>query len=313
MSNHDTGFIKILVLLFCLGLIQLTSGCSKFESTAIEENSISTKSLNGILDGVKVFETDALAKKVFYLSINSSLIKTPPGFAARQDSFCTAVALEPSIILTAAHCIEGIVPENLNIIEGVAPWNSTLNPDKWHGVDRVIPHPNYLRGHPWFDLAVLRLTNPLTQKSVITIDSPTKEATNIILAGYGFRVQKLPMTIPQDISRKKNAGELFYISKFLEDYNIASPTFSFETISSDRRVCLGDSGGPALIYNVETDEFKLVGLLSGSIELQKTKKFGDFGAMEFDFCSEKAIYSNLKHPMIQQWIEQSMNQLLISK
>ena len=72
-----------------------------------------------------------------------------------------------------------------------------------------------------------------------------------------------------------------------------------------------------MIYDMETEDFKVLGLLSGSVELQKIKRFNDITSQdpagEFDFCSDTAIYSNLKHPLIQQWIEQSMNQLLRSK
>lgn len=316
MSNHDTGFIKILVLIFCLGLIQLSnSGCSRFESAA-NENSISTQKTSGILNGVKVFESDALAKKVFYLSINSNLIKTPLGYAARQDSFCSAVALEPSIILTAAHCVENILPENLNIIEGVSPWLLALNPEKWHGVDRLIINPQYRRGNPLFDLAVLHLAAPLAADSVVVIDRPVYDNANLILAGFGYRVASLPTASARSTDRKNNAGELFFITKYLKSYDVSSLTFSFENNSADR-VCLGDSGGPALIYDTQIEEFKVVGLLSGSVELQKIKRFTAFNDLnpvaDFDFCSDSAIYSNLKHPLIQQWIDQTMIQLLQTK
>ena len=77
MSKHDTGFIKILVLLFCLGLIQLASGCTRLQSNAAQYQigNDSLPKLSGIANGTKVFSTDVLAKKVFYLAINSGLIK----------------------------------------------------------------------------------------------------------------------------------------------------------------------------------------------------------------------------------------------
>ena len=315
MSNHDTGFIKILVLLFCLGLIQLTSGCSRFESAA-DKNSISNHKLSGILNGVKVFENDALAKKVFYLSVNSNLIKTPLGFAARQDSFCTAVAIAPAVLLTAAHCVQDILPEYLNVIEGVSPWLSTLNPEKWHGVDRYLINPKYKRGKPLYDLAILHLAVPLAPDAVVAIDQPTYENANLILAGYGYRVAQKPMAKPEIIDSKNSAGELFFVTKFLKNYDLNSPTFSFENTTGER-VCLGDSGGPALLYDAQIDEFKVLGLLSGSVELQRIKRFHNFTGLnpggDFDFCSDTIIYSNLKHPLIHQWIEDSMIQLLQSK
>lgn len=312
MSKHDTGFIKILVLLFCLGLIQLTSGCTKLQSMA-SNNQIDSQQLSGIMGGTKVFETDLLAKKVFYLAINSSLIKTPIGFAAHQDSFCSAIALSSQIILTAAHCVENVLPENIHLIEGVSPWLSPLNPELWHQTTKILIHPKYSKKQPEYDLALLQLQAPLATSVIVRIFDQNPQYLTIALAGYGFRINSVGMG--DDMTRqnneilKNNSGELFYMTKPLNEYSTDQLTFFFEKTNAEY-VCIGDSGGPALIFNQETQNFEAIGLLSGSVQFAITQDGALF--LEQDFCSGTPVYNNLRHPEIRSWIDQSLNQLLHS-
>ncbi len=311
MSKHDTGFIKILVLLFCLGLIQLTNtACTKLQS-ANSKNQIDAQNLSGIMGGTKVFETDLLAKKVFYLAINSSLIKTPSGLAARQDSFCSAIVLSPQVVLTAAHCVENVLPENINLIEGVSPWLSPLNPERWHQSTDILIHPKFKKNSPDYDLALLKLNRPLSGGSVVTIYDQDPNQLFIALAGYGFRINSI-RSGADDSSQsndvlKNNSGELFYITQLLQNYSVNNLTFFFEK-SSAETVCIGDSGGPALIYNEQTQNFAALGLLSGSVQFVSSQQNAQF--MDQDFCSETPVYSNLRHPEIRHWIDRSLNQLL---
>lgn len=310
MSKHDTGFIKILVLIFCLGLIQLTnSGCTKWSSKVIDFQ-ISNQPLSAVLNGTKVFESDVLAKKVFYLAINSSIIKAGSGFAARQESFCTGIALTQKLVLTAAHCIVNIAPEKINLVEGVSPWLSPLNPDHWHQVEYTLTHPKYKKGLPEYDLALLHLRKPLRSEAITEIYENDPNDLMVTLAGFGFRVSNVHSSQAGSNEGneflKNNSGELFFISKFLKNYTSDQLTFIFEK-SIKESVCIGDSGGPALIYDETKQTFFAVGLLSGTIETTNIQTFNSFE--DYDFCSGTPVYNNLRHPEIKSWIDRSVNQL----
>lgn len=274
---------------------------------------MSSQQLNGIIGGKKIFETDLLAKKIFYLAINSSIIKTPSGYAARQESFCTAIALHPQVILTAAHCVENILPENINLIEGISPWLSVLKPELWHQTTQILIHPKYKKKKPEYDLALLQLQVALPLGSTIGLHNLSPENQLILLTGFGFRIANMGSgndnsTENSDIL-KYNSGELYYAPKILKKYSSDELTFSFESSASET-VCIGDSGGPALVHNEETLTFTAVGLLSGSVEFANSQNDAQF--VDQDFCSGTPVYNNLRHPEIRSWIDGSLNQLLLA-
>lgn len=319
MSKYDTNFFKILTLLFCLVLIQWTSsGCirggkekSTYQFGSDQNSDHDSTQTSGILSGTKVFETDLLAKKVFYLAINSQLLKTPQGFAASQESFCSAIAITPWIAMTAAHCVENILPQKVNLIEGVTPWLSPLKSELWHQAKHILIHPEYKKNQPESDLALLYLSTPLTQDSLIRFYELDPHESIVVLAGYGFRINSKSQSVQSEFQQRNDllkniSGELFYLKKTLKDYDLNQLTFSFEK-SITEAVCIGDSGGPALIFDQDSQTFSVIGLLSGSADSIKTHAMTNFE--NDDFCSESPVYINLRHPEIRGWIERSINQL----
>lgn len=89
------------------------------------------------------------------------------GLSSRRA--CTATLVAPEWALTAAHCVTAVLPGgsfHLREMQFVAGWNRG-DYQAHSAVAKVIPHPDYRKGAPGFevggvDVALVRLTDPIT-------------------------------------------------------------------------------------------------------------------------------------------------------
>lgn len=214
---------------FCL------SGCQPSKSASYEEKKHKTcmvaSELNGIIGGVKVNSNDFLAKKVVML------------MAKKGDSasICTGTPISKDVILTAAHCVNGIEKKDIAVVFHTdVTCESGFNSDK-----QVVVIQDYI-AHSGFsgksdatnDLALVKLPAPIPSDYEITeiFDGKSKlSADQVTLTGYG-------------VTDESGDGAMFLrttVKSFKEDMVVAERKITIEQKSNG--VCSGDSGGPVLV------------------------------------------------------------------
>lgn len=306
MSNNETGFIKILLLVLVLGLSHQFSGCAKKSNlSAAYETELSYK--QEILNGTEVTESSPISKKVLYLATGARLLKTPNGgYAASQTGQCTATAITTKMVLTAAHCLkQNNAIGSVYVILGRKPWKAKFNRRLWYIAEKIFIHPGYKKNSTIGtvdDIALIQLKFDLPKETVteLATASELSSTMNFTMAGFGLRSNLKNMT---EIENKQNIGELFQATKEITNYEINDLTISIDQ-HDQTGICSGDSGGPGLIYNQETKKFKTIGVVSGNqwtvadkAELDPENKLDCFGY---------AIYTNIMNPVYFDWIQKTI-------
>lgn len=153
---------------------------------------------------------------------------------------CTAVVVSPTVLLTAAHCIDA--PNHPNYRFGVFtgddatpyPNLAALEP-QLKPVATVHPHPQYSTQVPFFaDIGVVVMAAPLPnapipmQREPLTASVIGKPAQ---IVGYG-----------QTVYDQYNSARHEAMTTVA-----ALDTDTITVGDSQRRACLGDSGGPAIV------------------------------------------------------------------
>ena len=313
MSKYDTGFIKILALLFLLGASGLSAGCSE-EKSLKYKNTLTTND-STILNGEEVSSMDPVSKKALYLATGAQLIKTPKGFSASQKGQCTAVALSAQIVLTAGHCIIGEKPENnqsadtLFIILGAKPWKSKFDPNLWYAVEQIKVYDGYHKnsaGGSEEDLALLKLKKPLPDEYVTDIAGEEQlfPVMDFTMAGYGLRSNLNGLSDEQE---KTNLGELYRTYKILDNYDPKNSKILLDQ-KDMKGICSGDSGGPGLIYDQSTKKYYILGIVSGTKWTEEEKLQVD--PQNKLNCYGTAVYTNVLYPDYLAWIKKTSESLM---
>jgi secreted trypsin-like serine protease len=306
MSNNDTGFIKILILVLILGLSHQFSGCAENKSQIYKGDGAE------ILNGSEVLDTNPISKKVLFLATGAKLLKTPTGgYSASQTGQCTATAIAPKVILTAAHCVKAADPKNdqtpdsLYIILGRKPWKSKFDSKLWYGVEKIIAHSGYKKntaGGSVDDIAILQLKTALPAESVSELASAKELSSTMImtLAGYGMRSNVNNLN---EANTQMNLGELFSVSKMITNFDVNSLTIEIDQ-HDQKGICSGDSGGPGLIFNAELKKFVTIGVVSGNRwDVADKDKLDPQNKLD---CFGFAVYTNVMNPGYYDWIQKTI-------
>ncbi|XP_055905455.1 trypsin beta-like [Eupeodes corollae] len=203
---------------------------------------------------------------------------------------CGCSIISPTLILTAAHCLEDVNPSKHNL-EIRAGSNKHDDGGVVKKVKSFIVNPMYNGDSMDNDSGVLRLESPLAFsnkiKSIEFDDALPVDGIKAIVSGWG-----LIKNNGRDLSPVLKKADVTLISrescmKTAYKNNIKESMFCARGEGTD--ACQGDSGGP--ILNVETN--KLIGIIS-------------FG---FDCGSEKnpGVYSSIGRSM--KFIEKAMKTL----
>lgn len=239
-----------------------------------------------IVGGIEVPVSDSLHHQVLSLKIYFEPHNEPNTPPKRIVGQCTASAVSPQIILTAAHCVSPQAKEYRLLVP--KPDGTTEHYFGRH----VIVHPNY-KVNRFADLALIALDRKLP-KNIKILKIPKGdliESLNVIrAAGFGR------ITGIQSFDGK--TGLLRTTPLKVLHFNKEASTFRTDQ-TQGKGVCQGDSGGPGMI-DINGDTF-VVGVVSKTV----IKKLSDGTE---DFCAAQGIYVNVQF-YAENWIIPTIQKL----
>ncbi len=265
-------------LLLALSVLITLSACTNSNGNGVLGK---TKARENIYDG-EITSEDNLISKTTVLIHNGSGV-------------CTGSLLSPTIVLTAAHCAVSrdntLIPaSSFNILEDskantFSEWMK--NPVRLAEVEKSVVHPIFMGllsssgpYAPGYDLALLKLKTPLSDKFKAVVLSDSMEAlteNQIRMAGFGTHSNDVDLETALD-GRLRNGNFELDISKtkiempintepqpkavpYLITNTPSSTLLSFKKGPADSSLCHGDSGGP--IYFEKDGQIHLVGVNEG--------------------------------------------------
>ncbi len=147
--------------------------------------------------------------------------------------YCSGTLVSPSVVLTAAHCVDGTTAEPPATvffgpdIDGEGPRMGATS--SWY-------HPNWDGEPGQYDIGLVLLDRPVAPEAVVPLN--TSPATDHVgeecrIIGYGVNVRGTD----EGVGIRRTATEL--IRQTQSDV--------FTTGSTETSICFGDSGGPVLL------------------------------------------------------------------
>jgi hypothetical protein len=191
-----------------------------------------------IVKGTVVQAGDPVALSTVFLAM-----KKTSGY-----EFCTGSIIDQDIVVTAAHCVDGVSPDSIQVMFTLdvtmsfllGTPTSTSGPDSVHPVYGAVADPQYsTSGIDRHDIAIIRFKGLMPdgyQAATLLGDSaPLNSGEAVVLAGYGSTNPVLSSSVGQlrkaDVSVDQMLGQTEVV---LNEKNGAA-------------ACWGDSGGPAFV------------------------------------------------------------------
>lgn len=229
----------------------------------------------GIIDGKLVNEDDPFLKRVVLLhaELGTEFFRT-----------CTATPISRTVLLTAAHCLEGATA--VNVFFGTTA-SAAVDYDYFFSSDsraeKIIYHEKYNSAvcrNP-YDIGLVKLKNPIPadyKVSALFESGDMISDGRINFVGYGITAFD-----------RKDDGILRKVTKSSAGMWISGPLISFKSA-----ICPGDSGGPAFA-NIEGN-YKIFGITIAVSGVKGT-----------DLCRQDNY--SLYVPYHRTWIDTAMKKL----
>ncbi|KAH9636101.1 hypothetical protein HF086_008401 [Spodoptera exigua] len=183
--------------------------------------------------------------------------------ALKRDGkvICGATVVARDHLITATHCVHGIEASRLSVLVGEYDVNNSRSDG--YEVIHVVQHPDFNRYTYDYDIAVLRLADPLPDSLFRPACLPDAEdidgleGEEAIVTGWGSTVEKgpasnVPMKAAVQIWAQEECSGAGYGRRKVTPRMLCAN-------APDRDACTGDSGGPLL---VSQPYFTLVGIVS---------------------------------------------------
>lgn len=215
---------------------------------------------------------------------------------AYQGQFCGGSLIKDRYVLTAAHCVNDLVKEGLDVIVGINNLNNSANEGSRVSVKSVFVHPYYNSTTLDNDVAVLELEQAVSSNEAVPVTlaaSDTRQATadgtSLKVAGWGSTTPEYgdhttPSILQEVTVPLVNQTTCSQTMIGVED-SMTAPSFCAGTTNEGFDSCRGDSGGPLIVENTGVQ----LGLVS-------------WGNMRCGEQGSYGVYSNLSQ--YRSWIDQ---------
>jgi secreted trypsin-like serine protease len=188
--------------------------------------------------------------------------------------FCSGVRLRSGWILTAAHCVFGLKPSAINILQ------NTLRLDgsgRRVEIDAVLTHPRYDEESMLGDVALLHThgdTAPVIKLADQAIENTAlRPGSRVFISGWGVTdtdTNRKSVTL-QEAPVPYQTNESCNLPESYNDF-VRPSMFCAGEPSGGADACTYDSGGPATTFKDKVPI--LVGLVSFGEDCGRPKKFG---------------------------------------
>jgi secreted trypsin-like serine protease len=188
------------------------------------------------------------------------------------DQFCGGALIAANWVLTAGHCVDGLVAADIQVAVGAHDLETFSGPRIQ--VKKIVRHPNYVNFKA-NDLALLELSVPSGQQPVILFSGASRQGIGVnlvsrmtTLTGWGLAdtpttwyypsiLQQVDLPVVADANCNDTFGETLLSSQLCAGYPIA------------KDACTGDSGDPMML--LIDGQWTHVGIVSYGADCQQSE------------------------------------------
>ncbi len=170
-------------------------------------------------------------------------------------SFCGGTLIRSDVILTAAHCVVGYLPNELDVALEVVDLKQISASDRV-AVQSIVIHPDYDRAGVDADIALIKLTKSLSTEPIALVSATAMAqiAEGQMLTTMGWGVSDAD--VPSSYSNELLQVDLPYVSQAAcvtaMGERVTDNMFCAGFGQGEKDSCQGDSGGPVIWHQAAT-------------------------------------------------------------